>query len=76
MHREYKAVMLGSGGVGKSALTVKFVTGQFAERYDPTVEGMAKGLSFFFWLSKVKNKFNNVSFETEYAQKKITFKIT
>ena len=40
MHpREYKAVMLGSGGVGKSALTVKFVTGQFAERYDPTVEG-------------------------------------
>lgn len=39
MHpREYKAVMLGSGGVGKSALTVKFVTGQFAERYDPTVE--------------------------------------
>ena len=37
--REYKAVMLGSGGVGKSALTVKFVTGQFAERYDPTVEG-------------------------------------
>ena len=41
MHpREYKAVMLGSGGVGKSALTVKFVTGQFAERYDPTVEGI------------------------------------
>lgn len=38
-NREYKVVMLGSGGVGKSALTVKFVTGQFAERYDPTVEG-------------------------------------
>merc|ERR1712004_383575 len=38
MDREYKVVMLGSGGVGKSALTVKFVTGQFAERYDPTVE--------------------------------------
>ena len=44
MHpREYKAVMLGSGGVGKSALTVKFVTGQFAERYDPTVEGKCEG---------------------------------
>ena len=39
-NREYKVVMLGSGGVGKSALTVKFVTGQFAERYDPTVEGL------------------------------------
>jgi len=38
MSREYKVVMLGSGGVGKSALTVQFVTGQFAERYDPTVE--------------------------------------
>ena len=48
MHREYKAVMLGSGGVGKSALTVKFVTGQFAERYDPTVEGKANGLNIFF----------------------------
>ena len=41
-NREYKVVMLGSGGVGKSALTVKFVTGQFAERYDPTVEGWFK----------------------------------
>ena len=41
-NREYKVVMLGSGGVGKSALTVKFVTGQFAERYDPTVEGKKK----------------------------------
>lgn len=38
LSREYKVVMLGSGGVGKSALTVQFVTGQFAERYDPTVE--------------------------------------
>ncbi|PWS22437.1 hypothetical protein DKP78_18390, partial [Enterococcus faecium] len=25
--REYKVVVLGSGGVGKSALTVQFVTG-------------------------------------------------
>lgn len=40
LSREYKVVMLGSGGVGKSALTVQFVTGQFAERYDPTVEGL------------------------------------
>ena len=31
-------VVLGSGGVGKSALTVKFVSGKFIERYDPTVE--------------------------------------
>ncbi|KAK2082256.1 hypothetical protein P7K49_039481 [Saguinus oedipus] len=33
--REYKVVVLGSGGVGKSALTVQFVTGTFIEKYDP-----------------------------------------
>uniref|UniRef100_A0A8C6SI64 small monomeric GTPase n=1 Tax=Neogobius melanostomus TaxID=47308 RepID=A0A8C6SI64_9GOBI len=35
---EYKVVVLGSGGVGKSALTVQFVTGSFIEKYDPTIE--------------------------------------
>ena len=36
--REYKIVVMGSGGVGKSCLTIKFVTGNFRERYDPTIE--------------------------------------
>lgn len=36
--REYKVVVLGSGGVGKSALTVRFVSGNFMEKYDPTIE--------------------------------------
>jgi hypothetical protein len=31
-------VVLGSGGVGKSALTVQFVSGHFMEKYDPTIE--------------------------------------
>ncbi|VDK44815.1 unnamed protein product [Taenia asiatica] len=35
---EYKVVVLGDGGVGKSALTVRFVTGRFEEKYDPTIE--------------------------------------
>ena len=39
MTREYKVVVLGCGGVGKSAMTIKYVTGQFVTRYDPTVEG-------------------------------------
>uniref|UniRef100_A0A0N5A6S5 Mediator of RNA polymerase II transcription subunit 13 n=18 Tax=Bilateria TaxID=33213 RepID=A0A0N5A6S5_PARTI len=36
--REYKIVILGCGGVGKSALTVQFVQGIFVEKYDPTIE--------------------------------------
>eukprot|EP01027_Heterolobosea_sp_BB2_P024007 GEZU01036119.1.p1 GENE.GEZU01036119.1~~GEZU01036119.1.p1 ORF type:complete len:203 (+),score=89.22 GEZU01036119.1:170-778(+) len=35
---EYKIVVLGSGGVGKSALTIQFIQGNFIERYDPTIE--------------------------------------
>ncbi|XP_023242893.1 ras-related protein Rap-2c-like [Centruroides sculpturatus] len=38
--REFKVVVLGSGGVGKSALTVQFVSGMFMEKYDPTVEDL------------------------------------
>eukprot|EP01083_Nonionella_stella_P129839 393996_1 len=35
---ELKVVVLGSGGVGKSACTIRFVTGNFLEEYDPTIE--------------------------------------
>ncbi len=38
MFREYKIVVLGSGGVDKSQLTVQFVQGIFVEKYDPTIE--------------------------------------
>jgi len=38
MPHDYKIVVLGSGGVGKSALTVQFVQGIFVEKYDPTIE--------------------------------------
>jgi len=36
--REYKVVVLGDGGVGKSALTIQFVQNAFLEEYDPTIE--------------------------------------
>jgi len=38
MVKELKLVVLGSGGVGKSAITVQFVQGVFVEKYDPTIE--------------------------------------
>ncbi len=35
---EYKLVVVGRGGVGKSCLTMRFVSNQFLENYDPTME--------------------------------------
>jgi small GTP-binding protein len=35
---EYRLVVMGAGGVGKSAITVQFVHGKFLVRYDPTIE--------------------------------------
>ncbi|KAK6747001.1 hypothetical protein RB195_000318 [Necator americanus] len=36
--KEYKLVVCGCGGVGKSALTVQFVQGLFVSSYDATIE--------------------------------------
>ncbi|OBA24504.1 ras-domain-containing protein [Metschnikowia bicuspidata var. bicuspidata NRRL YB-4993] len=36
--RDYKIVVLGAGGVGKSSITVQFVQGVYVESYDPTIE--------------------------------------
>ncbi|CEO97156.1 Ras family [Plasmodiophora brassicae] len=35
---EYRIVVLGGGGVGKSALTIRLVTDNFLDEYDPTIE--------------------------------------
>jgi len=35
---DYKIVVVGAGGVGKSALTVRFIQGNFVDKYDPTIE--------------------------------------
>eukprot|EP01126_Amoeba_proteus_P056064 TRINITY_DN7001_c0_g2_i4.p1 TRINITY_DN7001_c0_g2~~TRINITY_DN7001_c0_g2_i4.p1 ORF type:complete len:190 (-),score=38.08 TRINITY_DN7001_c0_g2_i4:138-707(-) len=35
---EYKCVVLGCSGVGKSALTIQFIQGVFVENYDTTIE--------------------------------------
>ncbi|EDV21043.1 GTP-binding protein Rit1 [Trichoplax sp. H2] len=36
--RVYKIVLLGEGGVGKSAVTLQFVNHSFVEHHDPTIE--------------------------------------
>jgi small GTP-binding protein len=36
--KEYKLVVVGGGGVGKSALTIQFIQSHFVEEYDPTIE--------------------------------------
>eukprot|EP01090_Pellita_catalonica_P000057 TRINITY_DN1003_c0_g1_i3.p1 TRINITY_DN1003_c0_g1~~TRINITY_DN1003_c0_g1_i3.p1 ORF type:complete len:537 (-),score=104.15 TRINITY_DN1003_c0_g1_i3:334-1944(-) len=36
--KEIKVVVLGDDGVGKSALTVRFILNRFVEAYDPTIE--------------------------------------
>ncbi|GAA5868645.1 hypothetical protein JCM8547_003766 [Rhodosporidiobolus lusitaniae] len=35
--REYKIVVVGGGGVGKSALTIQFIQSHFVDEYDPTI---------------------------------------
>jgi GTPase KRas protein len=35
---EYRLVVVGGGGVGKSALTIQFIQDHFIEEYDPTIE--------------------------------------
>ncbi|KAJ7736814.1 small GTPase superfamily [Mycena metata] len=36
--KEYKLVVVGGGGVGKSALTIQFIQSHFVVEYDPTIE--------------------------------------
>ncbi|KAL1405548.1 RAS1 protein [Vanrija albida] len=36
--REYRLVVVGGGGVGKSALTIQFIQSHFVDEYDPTIE--------------------------------------
>ena len=38
MLKEYKLVVVGGGGVGKSALTIQFIQSHFVDEYDPTIE--------------------------------------
>jgi len=38
MENEYPVVLVGGGGVGKSALSIQYISNTFVEEYDPTIE--------------------------------------
>lgn len=38
MLKEYKLVVVGGGGVGKSAITIQLIQSHFVDEYDPTIE--------------------------------------
>ena len=50
---ELKLVVLGAGGVGKSALTVQFHQKVFVQEYDPTLEVIFN----FFYEKNIFEKF-------------------
>ncbi len=43
--REYKLVVVGGGGVGKSCLTIQLIQSHFVDEYDPTIEGQRCALT-------------------------------
>lgn len=43
--REYKLVVVGGGGVGKSCLTIQLIQSHFVDEYDPTIEGESSPVS-------------------------------
>ncbi|KAG6899068.1 hypothetical protein C0993_001225 [Termitomyces sp. T159_Od127] len=49
--QQFNIVVLGAGGVGKSALTVRFIKDVFVENYDPTIEGTVVSTQILLWLT-------------------------
>lgn len=56
----HKVIMVGSGGVGKSALTLQFMYDEFVEDYEPTkADSYRKKVSSFFFYKLLLQNFKN-----------------
>lgn len=51
---EYKLVVVGAGGVGKSALTIQLIQNHFVDEYDPTIE-VNNFILYFLWSEIIGN---------------------
>lgn len=45
-NNDYRVVVFGAGGVGKSSLVLRFIKGTFRESYIPTIEDTYRQVSF------------------------------
>lgn len=57
---EYKLVVVGAGGVGKSALTIQLIQNHFVDEYDPTIEVSLNPAAVLFSLQFLPCSANNV----------------
>jgi len=53
---EYKLVIVGGGGVGKSSIIIQFIQNHFIDEYDPTIEDSYRKQVFIDGLPKINSK--------------------
>lgn len=71
---EYKLVVVGAGGVGKSALTIQLIQNHFVDEYDPTIEvsssgrGVCLSICFSFALLHLASNHAQLGLKSELEQ--------
>lgn len=52
---DYRVVVFGAGGVGKSSLVLRFIKGTFRESYIPTIEDTYRQVNFIHTFLHIYN---------------------